>query len=159
MIDMLKVNTLLIVLLSLTAVYGQTTNLGSLKSLNNFKESYIPLLSRYEIKTAKVKSGQGLYQALKDVGLENAMSLEIINTLRDEVEFSKLKLGDTLQAKYNEHNELVEFMYSQVPSDKHIVRWNSKKAKWDYVFKEERTHWYSRIISGELNKPIYWPKD
>ena len=152
MLDMLKVNTLLIAMLSLTVVYGQTTSLGSLKSLNDFKESYIPLLSRYEIKTAEVKSGQGLYQALKDVGLENAMSLEIINTLRDEVEFSKLKLGDKLQAKYNEHNELVEFMYSQVPSDKHIVRWNAKKASWDYVFKEERTHWYSRIISGELKK-------
>lgn len=98
--------------------------------------------------SGQVKSGQGLYQALKDVSIENALALEIINTLRDDVEFSKLKVGDQLKAEFNFQGELVRFSFSQNPAEKHVV--NKIDGKWSYQFIEEPTTWHSRVITGEL---------
>lgn len=104
------------------------------------------------IKYGEVKSGQGLYQALVDVSIGNAKALEVINALSDEVEFSKLKVGDKLEATFNEKEELVEFSFSQNPVEKHIIKLNSETQKWDYTFFEERTNWHARTIEGELQK-------
>ena len=49
---------------------------------------YVPLSSIAEVKKSEVKNGQGLYQALRNVGIPNKNSLSLINSLRDEVEFS-----------------------------------------------------------------------
>ena len=92
------------------------------------------------IKYGEVKSGQGLYQALVDVSIGNAKALEVINALSDEVEFSKLKVGDKLEATFNEKQELIEFSFSQNPVEKHIIKLNSETQKWDYTFFEERTN-------------------
>ena len=100
--------------------------------------------------SGQVKSGQGLYQALKDVSIENALALEIINTLRDDVEFSKLKVGDQLKAEYNFQGELVRFTFSQNPAEKHLVK--KSQGHWVYEFIEEPTFWESRIVNGELTE-------
>src|SRR5690606_20847452 len=82
----------------------------------------------------EVKRGQGLYQALRDVSIENALALEIINVLSDEVEFTKLKVGDRLEATFNENNELIRFSFSQNPAERHAVKRNSSQDKWVYEF-------------------------
>jgi murein DD-endopeptidase MepM/ murein hydrolase activator NlpD len=102
-------------------------------------------------KSGEVKRGQGLYQALKDVSIDNGLSLELINSLRDEVEFSKLKVGDKLEATFNQDKKLVEFTFSQNPVEKHILKLNQETGKWDYSFKEEKTFWFTRILEGNLN--------
>ena len=104
------------------------------------------------IKYGEVKSGQGLYQALLDVSIGNAKALEVINALSDEVEFSKLKVGDKLVATFNEQQDLIEFSFAQNPVEKHIIKYNSESKKWDYFFHEEKTSWYARTIEGELQK-------
>ncbi|HLT22829.1 MAG TPA: peptidoglycan DD-metalloendopeptidase family protein [Bacteriovoracaceae bacterium] len=96
----------------------------------------------------EVKRGQGLYQALRAVQIDNALALEIINALSDEVEFSKLKVGDKLEATFNQHKELVKFSFSQNPAEKHIVK--KIEGKWQYEFLEEKTFWNARILEGEL---------
>ena len=103
--------------------------------------------SVFEI-SGEVKAGQGLYQALKSVSIENDLALKIINALRDEVEFSKLKVGDSLKANFNFQGQLVEFSFSQNPAEKHIVK--LKKDQWVYEFIEEPTFWHSRMIEGTL---------
>tara|TARA_Y100000768_G_C23991129_1_gene693241 strand:- start:9685 stop:11013 length:1329 start_codon:yes stop_codon:yes gene_type:complete len=103
-------------------------------------------------KNGEVKRGQGLFQALRDVGIENVQALEIINALRDEVEFSKLKVGDKLEAGFDTAHRLVSFSFSQNPAEKHILSLDPITHQWLYKFKEEHTHWYSRIIEGEIKQ-------
>jgi murein DD-endopeptidase MepM/ murein hydrolase activator NlpD len=104
----------------------------------------------YSIKYGEVKRGEGLYQALKNVSIDNVLALQLINNLRDEVEFSKLKVGDSLEATFDQNEELVEFSFSQNPAEKHVVKLNRKTGQWDYSFKEEKTFWHSRVLEGQL---------
>lgn len=100
-------------------------------------------------KTDRVKSGQGLYQALKSISIDNEQSLEIINSLRDYVEFSKLKAGDQISVKL-EGLRVIEFSYSQKPSDIHQVK--RKKDKWIYQFISKPTFWKKRLVRGNLGR-------
>lgn len=109
-----------------------------------------PFYEVYHDKKGIVQRGQGLYQALKNVDIDNAKALEIINALRDEVEFSKLKVGDELIATFNQHNVLVKFSFQQNPAEKHVVKLSHLNGKWEYFFHEEPTEWATTIIEGEL---------
>lgn len=108
-----------------------------------------PIKDKFIIKSGAVKRGEGLYQALKKVSINNAQSLELINLLRDEVEFSKLKVGDKFEATFTSSHELIKFSFSQNPAEKHILKKDQNK-KWVYKFKEEKTFWHSRLIEGRL---------
>lgn len=101
----------------------------------------------------KVKQGEGLYRPLKRVGIENKLALTIINTLRDEVEFSKLKVGDELVAtfiKEGEEKKLIKFSFSQNAYQRHFAILNPETKKYDYKFEEELTYWQPRILTGQL---------
>lgn len=99
-----------------------------------------------------INKGQGLFQALQGIEISNDLALSIINSLRDEVEFSKLKVGDKVEATFNENKELISFSFSQNPAQFHIVDWDSNSKKWIYRFDEKETVWEKRIVSGELKK-------
>lgn len=109
-----------------------------------------PLQHREIVKNGVLKSGQGLYQALKSIGIGNDKALKLINQLRDEVEFSKLKVGDRLEATYDEANQLVKFLFAQNSFEKHIVTLNKDSQTWDYSFVEHETFWRPRMIEGFL---------
>lgn len=100
--------------------------------------------------TGEVKKGQGLFQALRNVGIhDEVVALELINSLRDEVEFSKLKVGDELEAIFNQDQKLIAFSFSQNLAEKHHVALQ-EDGSWVYSFKEEPTQWKARILEGEL---------
>lgn len=101
-------------------------------------------------KFGELKSGQGLFQALQNVSIDSALALKLINSLRDDVEFSKLKVGDKLEATFNDEGELVRFAFSQNPAEKHIVKLNTSTGNWDYSFQEEKTFWHTRVLEGQL---------
>lgn len=102
------------------------------------------------VKSGKVMSGQGLYQALKSVSIENAQALKLINELRDEVEFSKIKVGDKLEAVFDHEKNLIKFSFSQNPVETHTVSLNKKTMKWDYSLVTLDTYWKPRTLEGEL---------
>lgn len=102
------------------------------------------------LKVGKVKRGQGFFQALRSVSIIGRDSLQLINKLRDKVEFSKLKVGDKLVAKFNQNHNLVEFSFSNNPAEKHNLKKNFDQNSWDYTFEEEDTFWKTRIITGKL---------
>jgi murein DD-endopeptidase MepM/ murein hydrolase activator NlpD len=102
------------------------------------------------VKSGKVKSGEGLFQALRTVSVEGQDALDLINLLRDNVEFSKLKVGDELSAISNTQGELVKFTFSNSPAEKHLLTKNLENNSWDYNFIEEDTIWQTRLITGEL---------
>ena len=105
----------------------------------------------YIIHKGEIKYGQGMFQALRKLGIDNKYALEIINNLRDKVEFSKLKVGDKLVVKYlpTESNKKIHsFSFSNNPAEKHILIKND--LSWDYTFEVQPTFWKSRILSGKL---------
>lgn len=102
------------------------------------------------IKKGQVKRGQGLYQAMQDVDVDNALALELINALRDDVEFSKLKVGDELTAIFDSDQNLIEFSFAQNPAEKHLVK--KVQSKWVYTFKQEETFWFSRLVEGKISQ-------
>ena len=102
-------------------------------------------------KETKIKYGQGLFQALKSIGLSNPDSLKIINSLRDYVEFDKLKVGDILKASFNPGSELVQFDFSNNKAEVHRLKRENSSSEWRYDFIEKETTWRHRIVAGQLN--------
>ncbi len=101
--------------------------------------------------TGEVQKGQGLFQALRNVSItDNKLALDIVNALRDEVEFGKLKVGDKLEATFNQDKKLVAFTFSQNTAEKHALKLNKTTGTWDYSFIEAPTQWVARILEGEL---------
>lgn len=125
------------------------------KLIRNFFVAFITLAycvaAMANTQTGEVKRGQGLYQALRDVNIDNKDALSVINALSDEVEFSKLKVGDKLAATFNSQQELMEFSFSQNPAEKHVVRKN-ESGQWDYHFEQLKSHWQTRLLDGNLRQ-------
>jgi murein DD-endopeptidase MepM/ murein hydrolase activator NlpD len=107
--------------------------------------------SANEIKTVigYVKKGEGFFQSLQRIGVSHEDSLKIINALRDEVEFSKLKVGDSLFAFFNKENKLTKFTFSNTPAEKHMIDLNVDSGI-KYTFKEEITTWRYKEVNGQL---------
>jgi hypothetical protein len=112
------------------------------------KEVVVPEL--YTLKNGFIKSGQGFHQSLRDMKIDRKISLKIINSLRDHVEFSKLKVGDKLIGKFDSKNKLVEFSFSNSPAEEHNLKHDFITSEWLYNFKEEKTVWIKRILEGSL---------
>lgn len=102
------------------------------------------------VKTGEVKKGQGFFQSLKSINVAHSTSLKVINALRDEVEFSKLKVGDKFEGHFNEAGRLVKFVFSNTPAEKHIITLSQKNNHFVYSFLEEPTLWKYREVTGEL---------
>lgn len=146
-----KMLKLLISLTLLSTLYSCEKTIASQKEGPSLDiVSVTPLKNKEIVKKGEVKRGQGLYQALKSIGIENDKALELINQLRDEVEFSKLKVGDRLEATYGELDQLVKFSFAQNQYEKHVVTLNPETQAWDYSLVEFETYWRPRMIEGEL---------
>ena len=114
-----------------------------------------PIMQQYQLveevvttKTGKVKRGEGLFQVLGRIGLNDQPALDIINALSDEVEFSTLKVGDEVTAFYNPQGIIKEFHFSQNLVDTHQLK--KENGSWVYSFDQKETIWESRIVEGEL---------
>ncbi len=103
-----------------------------------------------DTRISSIKNGQGLFQAMAEINIDSQVSLQLINALRDEVEFSKLKVGDTLEASFNHQSKLVAFSFSQNLAQKHMLK--SINDTWVYEFVEEETIWRPRLIEGNLSQ-------
>lgn len=121
---------------------------AQLKSLRSAQSEYEKNYRTY--KKTEIKSGQGLFQALSDININGQEALDIINNLRDEVEFSKIQLGDKLSAGLDFKGDLIEFNFSSNPAEIHQLY--KVDGEFSYRFVEKETKWESRLISGVLTK-------
>lgn len=104
------------------------------------------------VKTTTVKNGHGMFQSLKSLSIKHKLSIQIINSLRDKVEFSKLKVGDQLEAIFDKNMELKTFTFSNSPAEKHFLNFDKETKKLNYHFHEEETVWSNRVLKGLLGK-------
>ena len=146
-LPMIKLGLILLSIFSISC--NEIETLNSVKKTNKEIKKVQPsiqLTTRY----GTVKAGQGFFNALKNLGIDHATSLKITNELRDEVEFSKLKVGDNFIATFNKKNEVVKFVFSNMPAEKHVLNLVDDKFKYEFI--EEQTHWKYREITGNLRK-------
>jgi murein DD-endopeptidase MepM/ murein hydrolase activator NlpD len=140
----------LIVFMIIAGSFSSCDKAKSMETSAPIMTSVSPIFSQEIVKRGEVKRGQGLYHALKSVSIENAEALKLINRLRDEIEFSKLKVGDKLEATFNSNNELIKFSFSQTPVETHVVTLNTKSGEWEHELKTLSTYWRPRMLEGEL---------
>jgi murein DD-endopeptidase MepM/ murein hydrolase activator NlpD len=139
-------------LMKLLVLFGLFILVGCESEPQRFIAGLQPQKEVLTTKRSTVKWGQGLFQALQNVEIDSPMALKLINALRDEVEFSKLQVGDKVEGTFNQEGDLVRFTFSQNPAERHIVSLNPETEKWDYSFEEEKTIWNARILEGELRE-------
>ena len=149
MLNKLNLILLLVIFSSCLEQKVVTKNVATSSPLSNSNLNSNSSL-QLKSKVGYVKKGQGLYQALKDVDITNAQALDVINALRDEVEFSKLKVDDKLEASFDTNNQLVKFSFSQNLAETHTLTKMHSSDKWQYTFDEKSTYWQQRILKGNL---------
>lgn len=121
------------------------------RTISSIPKINLPKVEMTKVKTS-IKRGQGMFQALKALDIPHKKSIQLINELRDKVEFSKLKVGDKLVATYDSNKKLHSFTFSNSPASKHELSFNTKVNKWEYNYIEDETKWINRIVTGELKK-------
>lgn len=143
---------LLITLIILSGISACDKNSAKSPESASAPSSQASLKSPYTIKKAQVEKGQGLYQALTSLTIDNGKALLLIDTLSDEVEFSKLKVGDALEASFDQDQKLVKFSFSQNPVETHSLTLNPETQAWEYSLTVLETVSTYRMIEGELQE-------
>lgn len=142
---MTKVLSIIFCLFLISCVESQVKSNDKVISKDRAQES-----PKFKIRYGTVKAGQGFFNALRDVSIDHKTSLKVINELRDEVEFSKLKVGDRLIATFDENENLIKFIFSNSPIKRHVLELKDNVYK--YTFLEEATEWKFREVEGLLRK-------
>ena len=80
--------------------------------------------------TVTVRPGNGLYQVMQQAGLDNQATIKIINALKDSVELTKLKVGDSFQVGIDrkDPHKVVSFRFAQTPALIHLLDADSSGA-------------------------------
>jgi murein DD-endopeptidase MepM/ murein hydrolase activator NlpD len=143
---------LLITVMILSSISGCDKNSAKSPESTALSISQEALKPAHSIKKAQVEKGQGLYQALTSLTIDNAKALLLIDILSDEVEFSKLKVGDQLEATFDQSEKLVKFSFSQNPVETHSLTLNADTQKWEYSLTVQETVSAYRMIEGELQE-------
>ncbi len=104
-------------------------------------------------KTTKLKSGEGLFQVTKRLGIEQQLALKIINTLSYEVELDKIRAGEEFKAVYTpDSSKIIEFRYREDITTEHIVKIDSTKDSITYAADIRETELRYRLVTGTLAK-------
>ena len=145
----------ILILCALSLISCQKNNNSQAKEYENLTKELRSAQDQFEksyvnTKISLIKNGQGLYQAMAEIDIDSQVALQLINALRDEVEFSKLKVGDTLEANFNHQEKLISFSFSQNLAQKHMLK--NMNDVWQYEFVEEETIWRPRLIEGQLSQ-------
>ena len=123
--------------------------LDSLHQVENHLYSESAGLAR--VRTTQVGAGQGLFQVLQGVGLDNTNIIKIIAAISDSVELVKMRLGEQIQVGFSptDSTRVIMFRYSPNPSLAHILLADSS-GTFHYVRNEKPTTWRNRIYEGQL---------
>jgi murein DD-endopeptidase MepM/ murein hydrolase activator NlpD len=79
----------------------------------------------WQYRIAQIKPGQGLFQALSDIQIDNAANLQIINGLRYEVELVSLLAGETFKVGFDpqDSTRIMHVEYRKSPAEiHHLIR-------------------------------------
>ncbi|MBD3316644.1 MAG: peptidoglycan DD-metalloendopeptidase family protein [Chitinivibrionales bacterium] len=127
--------------------------LDSLSKRIEREEGRISTLKRLKyLREGMIRPGQGMFQALNDLGVPNPVCLELVNTLSDSVELINMIAGEriSLELDPEDTTRILTFSYSPHPAVVHRLV-NNDDA---YVYKriDHPTMVRHRIIEGTLEQ-------
>lgn len=101
----------------------------------------------------EVKPNQGLFQAVKDIGIGTAEALKVINVLRQNVELISIRAGEKIWVKLaDEGSGISEFIYEPNTVIDHRVILDASRGEYVYSMTEEPTEYRYRVIEGTLEE-------
>ena len=108
------------------------------------------VIEEFTEKVTEVKKGEGLFQVFDRLGVSHQNALKIINSLRDEVEISKIQVGDKMKTTFDSANSPVQVEYIENIAQKHIAK--KVNNRWVYEFVKEKLSYEFNIIEGLLGR-------
>jgi murein DD-endopeptidase MepM/ murein hydrolase activator NlpD len=101
----------------------------------------------------EIKSGQGIFQVLRDLGVDVPTSLDLVNALRFEVELRFLKAGEKIQVRFGEDSTTVyELVYKPNVVVDHILKLDTSTGTYSYLSFERPTETRYRLVKGEVEQ-------
>jgi len=103
------------------------------------------------IRTTQVGAGQGLFQVLQGLGVDNQNIIHIIAAISDSVELVKMRVGEEIQVGFSpdDTTQVVMFRYSPHPALVHTL-FTDSTGTFHYQRLEKPTQWRNRIYEGSL---------
>ncbi|MGL1933886.1 MAG: M23 family metallopeptidase [Fibrobacterales bacterium] len=101
-----------------------------------------------------VKPNQGMFQVLEDMGISTQSALDLINTLRFEVELTNLKVGEKLRARFDtsDSTRIAELQYEPNMVTIHCLIYDKEIEKYTYKLKELPTEIRHTLYESELKE-------
>lgn len=106
-----------------------------------------------KIYTTKVKPGQGLYQVLGQLNLDNRSIIRIVSAISDSVELVKIHAGETFEVGLDpiDSTKVLAFRYAPNPALAHILTLDTG-GNFVYTKVEKPTTLRNRLYQGSLEK-------
>ena len=132
---------------------GTKARLDSLNRLISFETQRIEeLKSSIYTRNGQIQPGQGMFQALNDLGLSIETSLKIVNTLSDSVELLHLSVGEPVSVDLDprDTSRVLSFSYSPNPSITHKLI--NRDSTFVYERIERPTEVRYRTVEGNIEE-------
>ncbi|MBN2037905.1 MAG: M23 family metallopeptidase [Chitinispirillaceae bacterium] len=101
----------------------------------------------------EIKAGQGIFQVLRDLGVDVPTSLQLVNVLRFEVELRFLKAGEKVRLTFGKDSTTVyELVYQPTIVVDHILKLDTSTGTYRYSIHERPTTIRHRIVKGEIEQ-------
>lgn len=132
---------------------GTKARLDSLNRLISFETQRIEeLKSSIYTRNGQIQPGQGMFQALNDLGLSIETSLKIVNALSDSVELLHLSVGEPVSVDLDprDTSRVLSFSYSPNPSITHKLI--NRDSTFVYERVERPTDVRYRTVEGNIEE-------
>lgn len=118
-----------------------------------FSQKNIP--SKENIIEGEIKEGDIIGNILKDKGISDKETNEIILKLKEIFDPRRSKIGDTFQLHFDKDGSFLKFKYFSKPFDFYIVE--KEKNSGNYFSYNEKIETYEKIFSvkGSINNSLY----
>lgn len=125
--------------------------LDSLQKQISFEKKKIARFTKMKyLHEGEIGAGQGMFQALSDLGVSHGIRLQLVNTLRDSVELMNMVAGQRISVEYDprDTNRVLTFSYSPNPSVVHEIIY--RDSAYAYRRVEQPTTIRHSLIEGTI---------
>jgi murein DD-endopeptidase MepM/ murein hydrolase activator NlpD len=99
----------------------------------------------------EILPGQGIFQALMKLNVDNAKALKIVNVLRFNVELTNLRAGEKIRVRWApDSSQVLEFIYEPNPVLDHILTWIPDSGTYGYTLEKLPTVTSYRLVKGTI---------
>ena len=135
-------------------IFEQTVqSIDSLNKLIRFEETRIAELKdrRYN-RAGEIRAGQGMFQALTDLGLSTKTALSLVNTLSDSVELINMIAGEKVSVQLDPEDTAKVMVFSYAPHPAVVHQLINQDSCFVYNRIDHPTTIRYRLVEGTLEQ-------